>query len=103
MAQAKAQPLGLVPRRTESYTADAGYFLEEVRRQLIDQFGEQAKDGPNSVYAGGLWVRTSLDQQLQTAAQDALRAGLLRYAAGRPWHGPIAHIDMEEGDWLARS
>jgi penicillin-binding protein 1A len=102
VAQAKAQPLGLVPRRTESYTADAGYFLEEVRRQLIDQFGEQAKDGPNSVYAGGLWVRTSLDQQLQTAAQDALRAGLLRYAAGRPWHGPIAHIDMEEGNWQAQ-
>ncbi|MCW1986078.1 UNVERIFIED_ORG: penicillin-binding protein 1A [Sphingomonas sp. R1F5B] len=98
VAQAKAQPLGLVPRRTENYTADAGYFLEEVRRQLIDQFGEQAKDGPNSVYAGGLWVRTSLDQQLQTAAQDSLRAGLLRYSAGRAWHGPIAHVDMDDSD-----
>lgn len=98
VAQAKAQPLGLVARRSENYTADAGYFLEEVRRQLIDRFGEQAKDGPNSVYAGGLWVRTSLDQQLQTAAQDALRAGLLRYGAGRPWHGPIAHIDMSSQD-----
>jgi penicillin-binding protein 1A len=53
VAQAKAQPLGLVARRSENYTADAGYFLEEVRRQLIDRFGEQAKDGPNSVYAGG--------------------------------------------------
>jgi len=102
VADAKAQPLGLVPRRVETYTADAGYFLEEVRRQLIERFGEQAADGPNSVYAGGLWVRTSLDQQLQTAAQDALRAGLLRYAAGRAWHGPIAHIDLDEGNWQAQ-
>jgi penicillin-binding protein 1A len=95
-AQAKSQPLGLVPRRAENYTADAGYFLEEVRRQLIDKFGENADNGPNSVYAGGLWVRTSLDTQLQTAAQAALRAGLLRYSGGRAWNGPIARVsDLE--------
>ncbi|OYW47381.1 MAG: penicillin-binding protein [Novosphingobium sp. 12-63-9] len=97
--EAKAQPLGLVPRRVENYTADAGYFLEEVRRQLIEKFGEKAEDGPNSVYAGGLWVRTSLDRQLQTAAQDSLRAGLLRYSAGRAWHGPIATLDVASGKW----
>ena len=91
--EAKAQPLGLVQRRADNYTADAGYFLEEVRKQLIDQFGENADDGPNSVYAGGLWVRTSLDTRLQTAAQDSLRAGLVRYAAGHGWHGPIATVD----------
>ncbi len=90
---AKAQPLGLVPRRADNYTTDAGYFLEEVRRQLIAQFGENADAGPNSVYAGGLWVRTSLDTRLQSAAQDSLRAGLLRYAAGHGWHGPIATVD----------
>ena len=91
--EAKAQPLGLVQRRADNYTSDAGYFLEEVRRQLIDTFGENADDGANSVYAGGLWVRTSLDTRLQTTAQDSLRAGLMRYAAGRGWHGPIATVD----------
>ncbi|MBA4354117.1 MAG: penicillin-binding protein, partial [Novosphingobium sp.] len=96
---ARAMPLGLKPRRTENYTADAGYFLEEVRRQLIGKFGEKAEDGPNSVYAGGLWVRTSLDTQLQTAAQNSLRAALLRYAGGRAWHGPIARIDLDDGNW----
>jgi len=89
----KAQPLGLVARRADGYTTDAGYFLEEVRRQLIDQFGENADDGPNSVYAGGLWVRTSLDTKLQTAAQDSLRAELMRFSSGRGWHGPIATVD----------
>ncbi|GEN98864.1 penicillin-binding protein 1A [Novosphingobium sediminis] len=97
-AEAKAQPLGLVQRRAENYTADAGYFLEEVRRQLIDKFGENAEDGPNSVYAGGLWVRTSLDTELQTAAQNALRAGLVRFSGGRAWSGPIARIDAS-GNW----
>lgn len=99
-AEAKTQPLGLVPRRADNYTADAGYFLEEVRRQLIEKFGENADNGPNSVYAGGLWVRTSLDTELQTGAQNALRAGLLRYSAGRAWSGPIARIDAA-GNWQA--
>ena len=96
-AAAKRQPLGLVQQRTER-SADAGYFLEEVRRQLIDEFGETAEDGGNSVYAGGLWVRTSLDTELQDAARDALRAQLLRYHANRGYTGPIATINPENGD-----
>lgn len=99
VAIAKAQPLGLIPRRSENYDADAGYFLEEVRRQLISQFGEKEEDGPHSIYGGGLWVRTSLDTRLQKAAQDSLRAGLLRYGGGRAWHGPIARIDLGDGNW----
>ncbi|NIQ44066.1 MAG: hypothetical protein GTN85_18550, partial [Pseudomonas stutzeri] len=75
---AQARPLGLVTQRSER-SVDAGYFLEEVRRQLLAEFGETAEDGPNSVYAGGLWVRTSLDPALQVAARDSLRDGLRRY------------------------
>ena len=95
---AKAQPLGLVPRRTDSYDPAVGYYVEEVRRRLIGRYGENAEDGPNSVYAGGLWVRTSLDPELQKAAREALRAGLLRYAAGKGWSGPIARIDDLDAD-----
>ncbi|MBO9499643.1 MAG: transglycosylase domain-containing protein [Novosphingobium sp.] len=98
---AKAMPLGLVNQRQEYTTVDAGYYLEEVRRQLIEKFGEQASDGPNSVYAGGLWVRTSLDPELQQAGADALRAGLIRYGGGRAWDKPITTIDVDD-DWRAR-
>jgi hypothetical protein len=96
---AKARPLGLVNMAAEADNPDAGYFLEEVRRQLIDQFGESSEDGNHSVYAGGLWVRTSLDTKLQTEAQNALRAELIRYSGGRGWHGPIAHFDISSGNW----
>jgi len=96
---AKAQPLGLIARRVDSYDPAVGYFVEEVRRRLIDQYGENADDGPNSVYAGGLWVRTSLDPVLQKASLDALRSGLLRYSSGKPWPGPIAHVDVDPARW----
>ena len=98
---AKAKPLGLVNARTMR-SADAGYFLEEVRRQLMKDFGETADAGPNSVYAGGLWVRTSLDPELQDAARDALRQGLLRYHAGRGWGGPLATINFDDGPWASQ-
>jgi penicillin-binding protein 1A len=94
---AQAMPLGLVTQRAEAASADAGYFLEDVRRELIAKYGEKAEDGPYSVYSGGLWVRTSLDTELQDAAQKALRAGLLRYQGGRGWHGPVATLDPDNG------
>lgn len=96
---ARAEPLGTIPRQTPRYERVGGYFVEEVRRQLIDKFGEQAEDGPNSVYGGGLWVRTSLDPRLQQYAQKALRDGLLRYDRGRGWSGPINHVEVANG-WL---
>ncbi|RPF72589.1 penicillin-binding protein [Aurantiacibacter spongiae] len=95
---AQAAPLGIVEGRREERSADAGYFLEEVRRQLIDQFGEESEDGRNSVYAGGLWVRTSLDTELQDAARDSLRDALLRYQGNRGWKEPIANINPDNGD-----
>lgn len=98
-AQAKAEPLGIISRRAEAYDPSVGYFVEEVRRDLIAKYGETAENGPNSVYAGGLWVRTSLDPQVQKATQDALRAGLIRYANGHPWSGPIDHVEIDADRW----
>ncbi|ATY32740.1 penicillin-binding protein 1A [Sphingomonas psychrotolerans] len=98
-AEAVSAPLGTVPRQTPKYERVGGYFVEEVRRQLIDKFGEKSEDGPNSVYGGGLWVRTSLDPRLQQYAQKALRDGLLRYDRGRGWSGPINHVEVASG-WL---
>ncbi|WP_203310110.1 penicillin-binding protein 1A [Sphingomonas beigongshangi] len=98
--QAVAEPLGTILRRTPKFERVGGYFVEEVRRQLIDKFGENSQDGPYSVYAGGLWVRTSLDTRLQDLATQALRDGLIRYDRGRGWSGPIRHVEIEDDNWL---
>lgn len=96
---AVAAPLGAVPRKTPKTDPLGGYFIEEVRRQLIDKFGDAEEDGPYSVYAGGLWVRTSFDPELQKAAQKALRDGLLRYDRGRGWSGPMREKPFEGDGW----
>lgn len=98
MQAAQAQPLGINQGQRIERSADAGYFLEEVRRELIERFGEEAEDGPNSVYAGGLWVRTSLDTELQDAARNSLRDAMMRYHGNRGWSGPVATINPENGD-----
>ncbi|TPG12023.1 penicillin-binding protein 1A [Sphingomonas oligophenolica] len=96
--EAVVAPLGAVLRRTPKYEAVGGYFVEEVRRELIDRFGETASDGPFSVYEGGLWVRSSLDTRLQGLATEALRDGLVRFDAGRGWNGAMRHVDLEAND-----
>lgn len=99
-SQAQAQPLGLTAVQQARAEPVDGYFMEEVRRQLADKFGENTEEGPYSVYAGGLWVRSSLDTRLQEYAQNALRSGLLRYASGRGWSGPLKQIEVSSDAWL---
>jgi penicillin-binding protein 1A len=89
-------PLGTIPRVQVKDDVIGGYFTEEVRRQLIGKFGENANDGPHSVYAGGLWVRSSIDPKLQNYAETALREGLLRFDRGHGWSGPSGKVDISD-------
>lgn len=98
---ARAMPLGLTNSGNTAVAQVGGYYMEEVRRQLIAEFGETAEEGPHSVYAGGLWVRTPFDMTMQTAATSALRRGLIRYDAGKGWSGPIATIEADD-QWASR-
>jgi penicillin-binding protein 1A len=100
-AEAIATPLVAVRGPRESVRNVGGYFMEEVRRSLIDRYGEEAEHGPNSVYAGGLWVRTSYHPDMQRAAETALRDGLARFDRGRGWNDPGLSIDLER-DWRSQ-
>jgi penicillin-binding protein 1A len=98
-ASASATPLGTIRYGSSAKFRDqGGYFMEEVRRDLLKRFGEKAEDGPNSVYAGGLWVRTSMVPVMQDAAAEALREGLARFDGGRGWRDTGLTIDAD-GDW----
>src|SRR3546814_15371960 len=84
--EAITQPLGTVRQQsTARFERVGGYYIEEVRRRLIDLFGETAKDGPHSVYAGGIWVRTPIDPNLQALPPKDTRVGLNRFDRGKGW------------------
>ena len=102
LASARAEPLGLVAQRGTGYKNVGGYFAEEVRRQLIERFGETDADGPYSVYSGGLWVRSSMNADYQILATQALRDGLLRYNAGKAWKANMGTIDVSDDKWASR-
>ena len=98
-AEAAVTGLGTIRYGSSAKFRDqGGYFMEEVRRDLLKRFGEVADDGPNSVYAGGLWVRTSMVPNMQDAAAEALREGLARFDGGRGWRDTGLSVDAS-GDW----
>ncbi|HEY0526928.1 MAG TPA: penicillin-binding protein 1A [Stellaceae bacterium] len=91
-AAAKAEPLAS-RRRDETETVQAGYFAEEVRRELLARYGDKG------LYQSGLSVRTSLDPQLQAVAEKAFRDGLIAYDRRHGWRGPVTHLDVSGDGW----
>jgi penicillin-binding protein 1A len=91
-AKAKAEPLGVNPRALSPNTYVAGYFAEEVRRELLDQYKEKG------LYEGGLSVRTTLDPKMQAWTRKALADGLVRFDEAHGFRGPMNHIDVSS-DW----
>jgi penicillin-binding protein 1A len=96
---AAAQAEKLVPNKYSKPATVAGaeWFSEEVRRRLLERFGQ------DQTTEGGLIVHTSLDPALQDEADKALRAGLMRYDHSHGgWRGPVARIGSMAslgGDW----
>ncbi|MCC7274245.1 MAG: penicillin-binding protein 1A [Alphaproteobacteria bacterium] len=97
VAAAIASPIE-IRSRTAAEAVRADVFAEEVRRELMRQYGEKA------VYRGGLSVRTTLDPVLQTYAETAFREGIVAYDRRHGWRGPVARIALDgKGDeWKAR-
>ena len=64
----------------------APYFIEEVRRNIIEKYGE------TSLYREGLNVITTIDPKLQKIAIKELRSGLENYDKRLGWRGPLASL-----------
>ncbi|HLI76192.1 MAG TPA: PBP1A family penicillin-binding protein [Acidobacteriaceae bacterium] len=83
-AAAEATPLVLhieTPPNTE-----APYFVEEVRRQLEHEYGV------DEVHGSGLRVYTTLDLDMQHAAEKATLDGLAAYERRHGWKGKLPTI-----------
>ena len=92
--EALAAPFEVRPRSDTEFVF-APYFAEDVRREIMERYGEQA------LYGGGLSVRTTLDPRLQDIARRSLRAGLIAYDRRHGWRGAFEQIPFDE-HWQAR-
>lgn len=81
--------------KDESDVVSAPFFAEEVRRQLKEQYGEE------SLYQGGLTVRTSVDPRLQYIAAKTLRDGLIAYDRRHGWRGALTKFE-DISNWNAQ-
>ncbi len=102
--QALAEPLFYTSMKDPSWKIGA-YYLEEVRRWLIDYLSEEnmarqgmtlPKYGEDAVYELGLHVRTAVDLDHQAAAEKAMKAGLEASTRRRGWRGPLMTLGLEE-------
>lgn len=68
----------------------APYFVEEIRRYLENKYGS------DQVHEGGLRVYTSLDVDLQRAANLAVLDGLAAYERRHGWKGHLENVLSRE-------
>ncbi|HVG27946.1 MAG TPA: penicillin-binding transpeptidase domain-containing protein, partial [Acidobacteriaceae bacterium] len=100
-AQAELEPLGL--KLEAPSNSEAPYFVEEVRRQLEREYGV------DEVHGAGLRVYTTLDLDLQRAAEKAVLDGVATYERRRGWKGKLTNVlgtnpdlsSYTHGDWTA--
>ncbi len=83
------KPINL--KRTKKILNDnASFFKEEVRRSLINKFGEK------KLYEGGMTIMTTLDEKIQLQAEESFRKGLKDFTKRKKWLGPIENLKNEE-------
>ncbi|MDE7012713.1 MAG: transglycosylase domain-containing protein, partial [Mailhella sp.] len=84
---------------------EGGWYLEEVRRQLIDLFTEEFSAelgfdigvyGEDIVYEQGLTVHTSMEPVQQILADKAFRRGLEEAAKRQGYEGAIAQVSIND-------
>ena len=96
---AKAAPLGLHIEPPSNSVAP--WFVEDVRRELERQFGSE------QVHEEGLRVYTTLDLDLQQAANSAVLDGLAALERRHGWKGNLLNVlaaggsldDFHHPDW----
>ena len=73
-------------KRKKIYLEDARYYVEDVRKTIVDKYGF------DKVYKQGFNIKTPLDLNIQQFATESLRNGLIEYDKRKGWRGPIKNI-----------
>jgi penicillin-binding protein 1A len=90
--KARKEALTVTGRGSHAHIFAGEYFAEEVRRDILERYGEK------KLYEGGLSVRTTLDPKMQVMARKSMAAGLVNYDEARGYRGATNKIDIS-GDW----
>jgi penicillin-binding protein 1A len=86
--EAKSHPIKIAEKQRRDEIAP--YFVEELRRYLEKKYGTFA------VHEGGLKVYSTLNVEMQKAANAAVRAGLREYDKRHGWRGADRNL-LSEG------
>jgi penicillin-binding protein 1A len=68
---------------------EAPYVAEMARAEIVSRFGEDAVNVGYRVY-------TTIDGRLQTAANRAVRLGLIEYDRRHGYRGPLKQVNLDE-------
>jgi penicillin-binding protein 1A len=83
--EANAEPI-VARAHVPLYEVEAPYVAEMARLSLRERFGPSAETAGYKVY-------TTIDGRLQTAANSALRVGLIEYDRRHGYRGPLGHSE----------
>ncbi|MEK9893948.1 MAG: PBP1A family penicillin-binding protein [Pelagibacteraceae bacterium] len=70
-------------KRDLNIDTSPAFFVEEVRKNLIDQYGDK------KLYRQGLFVKTSLNKKIQEVTSSALKKNIILYSKRHGWTGPL--------------
>ena len=73
----------ILKKRKKIYLEDSRYYVEEVRKSIIDKYGF------DKVYKQGFNIKTPLNIDIQKIATKSLREGLIKYDKRKGWRGPL--------------
>ena len=76
------------------FAVEAPYIAEMARQQVINRFGEAAVNA-------GYRAITTIDGRLQSAANRALRLGLIDYDRRHGYHGAVRQVKLDAGSGVA--
>lgn len=89
--EAREEPIQL--KLAHDVNSLAPYFVEEIRRELENRYGA------DQVHEEGLRVYTTLDMDLQRAANQAVLDGLATYERRHGWKGHLENV-LHDGSSL---
>ena len=80
-------------KRKKIFLEDSRYYVEEVRKDIINQLGY------DKVYKDGLNIKTPLNLNLQEIASNVLRNGIENYDRRNGWRGSVKNINLSNKNW----